>query len=73
MNIYTLSIRTDNFYLEKNGYFMAINTSSCLNEIIIPSDVKFMKLSNISWSLTLWRDVTYWNSNKNDILRQKHY
>ena len=59
MNIYTHILRASQlelitFILEKNGYFMAINSSPCFNEIIIiPSDVKFMKLSNISLSLTL--------------------
>ena len=30
-----------------------LNTSSLLNEIKLPSDVKFMKLSNLKLSLTL--------------------
>ena len=45
-----------------------LNTSSLFNEIKLPSDVKFMKLSNIYLSSTLLYTIPIKNRKENDIL-----
>ena len=45
-----------------------LSTSSLLNEIKLPSDVKFMKLSNICLSSTLLYTLPIKNRKENDIL-----